>query len=612
MSQHHHRRALARTTIALACALCAHQSAMSAEIDTGNADLSIRFDNTVKYNYARRLNEQHLGILKNANFDDGNRNFARGTVSNRFDLLSELDLVYQKSFGLRVSGAAWNDAAYSELDNKNVATSNHQEGGANAIGLSDYTRRYHQRGGELLDAFVFYNTIVGDGSLNVKLGRHTQVWGESLLTPVHGLNYGQSSLDLIKAYTVPGTEAKELFLPRQAASMNWAPTDELSIAAQYFFKWSPARLPESGSFLGFYDYGFQGSESFNLGALGKALKLADSEPGQKGDFGVGVRWSPAFLDGTVGAFIRRTGDVLPQANLRLAGLPLPMLGGAGGAAAGTNVCKGLIPGSAVAGNICLFYPAALGATSKYQLEYGGDIDVFGVSLSKSVAGVSVGAELSYRRNMPLTSSPVLLMPAGTGAPVVAALNGAFGTTTPLVVTAAGLPQAGGVSGAYGNTLHGVFNVFGITPKTPLFDAATWMAELTWNRTASVTRGAEFYKGRASYTGVDKIDGDYVGLAFNTNPTWYQVFPGVDLSMPLSASVGLKGNSPIVVGGNAKAGNYSVGLSFDLYQRYKFDIKYSDFFGPLGYDANGGAFSNAGVSPLLKDRGFIAIAFKTSF
>ena len=54
------------------------------------------------------------------------------------------------------------------------------------------------------------------------------------------------------------------------------------------------------------------------------------------------------------------------------------------------------------------------------------------------------------------------------------------------------------------------------------------------------------------------------------------------------------------------------MSFDLYQKYKFELKYSDFFGPIGYDANGAAFSNAGVSPLLKDRGFISIAFKTTF
>ncbi|HEY1148886.1 MAG TPA: DUF1302 domain-containing protein [Pseudoduganella sp.] len=613
MSKLPHQRSFARNAMALAAALCAQGGAAYAtEIETGNPDLSVRFDNTVKYNYANRLNAQHQGILKNPNFDDGDRNFGRGTVSNRFDVLSELDVVWQKSMGMRVSGAAWRDFAYDSLDNTNVATSNHLENGKPALGLSNYTKRYHKGSGELLDAFVFYNTDIAERPLNLKLGRHTQVWGESLLTPVHGVNYGQSALDLIKAYTVPGTEAKELFLPRSAASAQYSPAEGWSVGAQYFFKWKPARLPESGSFLGFYDYGFQGAESFNLGALGVAGKIADSEPKQRGDWGVNVRWSPDWLDGTLGLYARRTGDLLPQANLRLAGLPLAMLGGAGGAAAGNAVCRNFIPGAAVAGNNCLFYPSALGASSKYQLEYGGDVDVFGLSLAKSIAGVSVGAEISYRRNMPLTSSPVLLMPAGTAAPVVAALNGALGKTTPLVVTAAGLPGQGEVSGAVGNTVHGVLNVFGVTAKTPLFDAATWIGELTWNRATSVKRGAQFYKGRAGYTGVDKVDGDYVGLAVNFTPTWYQVLPGVDLSSPLAVSYGLKGNSPILVGGNEKAGNYSVGLSFDVRARYKIEIKWSDFFGPLGFDANGAVASNAGVSPMLKDRGFISASIKTTF
>lgn len=594
--------------LAVATALCSGGALQAAEIATGNPDLAVRWDNTVKYNYASRLNQQHQGILKSANNDDGDRNFARGTVSNRFDLLSEFDVVYQKRAGLRLSAAAWYDAAYSDLDNTNPASSNHIEVGKPAVGLSDYARRYHRRGGELLDAFVFYNTDLAERPLNLKLGRHTVVWGESLLTPVHGANYGQSSLDLIKAYTVPGTEAKELFLPRSQASMQFSATDELSLAAQYFFKWKPARLPEAGSFLGFYDYGFQGAEAYNLGPLGLAYKQQDSAPEQRGDWGVSARWSPEWLDGTLGAYARRTGDLLPQANVRLVGLPLALLGGAGGAAAGTAACKAFIPGAVVAGNNCAFYPGQL-STNAYQLEYAGKVDVFGLSLSKSVAGVSVGAELSYRRNMPLVSTSPILMPVGTNAAVIGALAKAFAPTS---VAAQALPGEGGVSGASGNTLHGLVNVFGITAKTPLFDAATWIAELTWNRATSVKRGAQFYKGRPDYAGVDKVDGDFYGFAANFTPTWYQVFPGVDVSAPMSASIGLKGNSPILVGGNKDAGNYSLGLSFDIRQKYKFDLKWTDFFGPLGYNAAGAISSNAGTSPLLKDRGFISATFKTTF
>lgn len=648
MKQYKERHPFALRTVAVAAALCVAGAAQASEIGTGNPDLSIRFDNTIKYNYAHRIERQNAAILKSVNFDDGDRNFARGTVSNRVDLLTEFDVVYKKQVGMRVSAAAWADGAYRKLDNRNVASSNHYEGGQPALGMSDYARRYHKGpSGELLDAFVFGSFEIGDMPVNVKLGQHTLYWGESLISPFHGVNFGQSAIDLIKGFSVPGSEAKELFLPRQAVSTQFSPTTELSFAAQYFFKWKPARLPESGSYLGFYDYGLQGGETFNLGALGpNAFRMADREPSSKGDFGLAMRWSPDWVNGTIGAYYRQTSDLLPQANLRLAGVPAALFGqsnpmvaanaqkaaaaviAAGGTpaaaqaaaqqagaataqAVGNATCTAAIPGAAVVGGNCLFYPAALGGTSRYQLEYASDIDIFGLSLSKSVAGISVGADLSYRRNMTLNSTPALLMPVGTNPALIGSLNALLKGA--LVVTAADLPKAGEVSGARGNTIHGVFNLLGTVAKTPVFDAATWLTELTWNRVEKVTQGAQFYKGRDAYTGVDKASKDFFGLAVNVTPTWFQVRPGVDMSAPLSYAVGLSGNSAVQSGGNEKAGNYAVGLAFDVYQKYRIDFKYVDFFGPVGIDpATGAISSNAGVTPLLKDRGFVALTLKTTF
>ena len=591
----------------LAAALCSIGAAHAGEIATGNDALAIRFDNTIKYNYGYRLSSQNAALLKSANFDDGDRNFDKGTVSNRVDWLTELDIVYQKNLGMRISAAAWDDGAYSHLDNTNVASSNHLENGKAALGLSDYARRYHQRSGEVLDAFVFASTEIGDMPLNVKLGQHTLYWGESLLTPIHGVNYGQSPIDLLKGYSVPGTDAKELFLPRQAISAQLSPTAELGIAAQYFLNWKPARLPESGSFLGFYDYAFQGAESFILGPLGPAaVKRADSRPANRGDFGVAMRWSPDWLDGTVGAYVRRTADLLPQANVRLAGLPNALFGPNGAA-----VCTAAIPGAAVAGGNCLFYPATLGGTSQYQLEYGGGIDVLGLSLSKSIAGVSLGADLSYRRNMPVYSTPALLMPAGTSPAILAALNAKVNPA--LIVEAGNLPEPGQVSGARGNTMHGVVNLLGAVARTPLSDAASWAVEGVWMRVVRVTQGADLYRGRDNYPGVDKVSRDYFGIAATFTPTWFQVMPGVDLSAPMSYSVGLKGNAGVQSGGNKGAGNYAAGLSFDVRQKYRFDIKYVDFFGPLVTDPTTGAVTSfGGATALLKDRGFLAATFKTTF
>ena len=234
-----------------------------------------------------------------------------------------------------------------------------------------------------------------------------------------------------------------------------------------------------------------------------------------------------------------------------------------------------------------------------------------MSLSKSVAGVSVGLDLSYRQDMPLNSTPALLMPVGTNPALVGSLTTLL--KGQLVATAAAAPTPGEVSGARGNTLHGVLNFIGSTAKTPLFDTSNWIAEFTWNRLASVTQGAQFFKGRDNYTGIDKVTKDYFGLALSFTPTWFQVWPGLDLSMPLNYNVGLSGNSAVLSGGNKNSGNYSGGLGFDLYQKYRVDLKYTDFFGALAVDPTTGAVSSsAGLLPLLKDRGFVSLTFKTTF
>src|SRR5450432_1671765 len=116
-----------RRTIALALtsALGISGAAHAFEIDTGNEDISMRWDNTIRYNAGLRAQKQNPQILGNPNFDDGDRNFGNGSlVTSRFDVLSEFDLVYQRAYGVRASYAAWWDPAYNSLDNTNTATAN--------------------------------------------------------------------------------------------------------------------------------------------------------------------------------------------------------------------------------------------------------------------------------------------------------------------------------------------------------------------------------------------------------------------------------------------------------------------------------------------------------
>ena len=124
------KRAHVRTAIAAAvlthCAIL--PQAWALEIATGNPDVKLRWDNTIKYSAAWRLKDPSDMLVNNPpasiNQDDGDRNFGKGLLSNRLDLLSELDASY-KSFGIRLSGAGWYDDVYNKsTDNNSPFTSN--------------------------------------------------------------------------------------------------------------------------------------------------------------------------------------------------------------------------------------------------------------------------------------------------------------------------------------------------------------------------------------------------------------------------------------------------------------------------------------------------------
>ena len=169
----HRRRANA---LAIAALFAASSAVQAFDIDTGNPDVQMRWDNTLRYNLGARAQSQDSNIIGSPNYDDGDRNFNKGSlVTNRFDVLSEFDFVYKRQMGFRVSAAGWYDNAYNHLDNTNTATANTLVNGFPVAGvLSDYTKRYAKGpSGEILDAFGFVNFDVADMPVNIKAGQHT-------------------------------------------------------------------------------------------------------------------------------------------------------------------------------------------------------------------------------------------------------------------------------------------------------------------------------------------------------------------------------------------------------------------------------------------------------
>ena len=103
----------AQSALVAAIAAACSPAAMAIEIDAGNPDVKIRWDNTVRYNLGMRAEAQDSRILRGIPYDESDSKFDKhDIVTNRLDLLSELDLSYADKIGVRVSGAAWHDEAY--------------------------------------------------------------------------------------------------------------------------------------------------------------------------------------------------------------------------------------------------------------------------------------------------------------------------------------------------------------------------------------------------------------------------------------------------------------------------------------------------------------------
>lgn len=592
-----------RSLLALAIFAASLPAAHGFEVDTGNPDLSVRFDNTVKYNYGLRTESADRRMLGTPNNNDGDYNFRKaGTnIANRVDLLTELDVIYQQSMGFRVSAASWYDKAYENtgsgsnpylngngdtsglaLNDPRLPQVNRDNVGYGSPHLSRYAQRYYAGpSGEILDAFVFYNTEVGEESLlGIKAGQHNVFWGETLLNPVHSISYGQSGLDLAKLAASPGTEAKELFVPRNQLSMTFTVNPELTLGAQYFLDWNAARLPEAGTYYGGSDLVGFGAQSFLLGntnsivpgsplgcglapcnALTNVRRGDDLTPSKTGDWGVMAKWSPAWLDGTLGVYYRQTSDILPQAWLDARGL----------SSANAN-------GSAPLGQV----PAVVNtlnslSTATYQFAYSDKVEIFGLSLSKEIGGISVGSDLNIRHNMPLASIPAIVSSSGP-----LGLGQGLGLLSPRSAATGVIydtPRDGDSMSATGDTLHWTLNGLMSLPKSPLYDSASVLAELYYSNLLKLDdKNAALYKGQSSYRGIDASTRDNWGIAVNFTPTWFQVFPGVDMSLPMSLNVGLDGVSPVSGGGAENTGNYAVGVAAAIYNKYFVDLKYVDSFG----------------------------------
>lgn len=582
-----------RLLVPLALALAVTGPAHARDVPTGVPELALRFDNTLRYNAGVRTDPVHARLGASPVFTAGEHSVPQGGLTtSRLDLLSELDLAWRDRVGLRVSAAGWYDYAYQDGAVTRSPAFAGSPGTYVGDDLSRYAlRRYRGPWGELLDAFAFATVELAGAPVTVKAGRHALSWGESLMQggAIHGIGYAQVPLDLQKGSATPGIEAKEMFRPLASVSAQVQATPALSVAAQVFLEWQSYVYSEGGTFLGGADFTFNGPDGVYRVTNGNPAYLANggvSHPREAGDLGVALRWSPGWLDGTLGAYYRRYTDKV-------------------GAVLLTDNPGGEGPMS-----------PAVPSPFLYRQYYGEDVDLVGLSLAKQVAGVSLGADVAYRRDGPLLAQALgFAVPPSPTFPAQVL----FPTGRPRLV--------GNTYQARGDTVHAVVNAVGVLTGGRLFGSASWAAEATYGRWLEVRENRDMFFAAGfgvcrkdpalSSSGLARArrDGcatrEHVAVSAGFTPTWFRVLPALDLMVPLTASWTIEGNSPVMLGGNEGSGAWGAGVAADLRNAWRVELRYADYFGRTEDDGTRVTSAN-GLFALLQNRGSVTLTVKTTY
>ncbi|MCY1444378.1 hypothetical protein D9M71_608450 [compost metagenome] len=176
-------------------------------------------------------------------------------------------------------------------------------------------------------------------------------------------------------------------------------------------------------------------------------------------------------------------------------------------------------------------------------------------------------------------------------------------------------------GARGDTWHLVVNGLWLLPRTDFFDTGNVIAEMAYSHVQRVTDRKELFKGEGYSgcpTGQDKEWGcatrNYVGVAFSFAPQWLGVFPGWNISAPMSFDYGVSGNAATGGGSEGKY-SYKIGIKGTLDERYDVTLAYIGYGSPRKYAdiPSVGKTVVGGAGDIgLSDRNWISLTLSTAF
>ncbi len=585
---------LAWAKLPLAVAVAAGFSAPAAAFQFNVGDVDAAFDTTLSAGATwrtedrddRLIGESNGGSASSTNYDDGNLNFDKGdTVSKIVKGTSELFLDYAVDSdmltraGALVRGRYWYDFELKDENREFVPLS--ESGDKNASG------------GEFLDAYVFTDWYFGNVPVSLRYGNQVVSWGES--TFIQGGINTINPVD-VQAFRAPGAEVKDALLPVEMFYFSAGITQNVTVEGFVQTDWEKTRIDDCGTFFSTNDFVADGCGPVWQGDQGTSSEISratqyEGDADSKDQFGVALRWYvPELNDSEIGLYYI-------QYNSRL-----PYISGVVGSA------PGQLP--------------------DYFIEYPENINLYGISLNTTTPnGWSVGAEYSFREDMPLQWNAFELIHAGT-------------QTGTSLLEARRLEEAGLTpsTGALSNTVAKGYDRYDVSQAQftliKFFDqvmganrlslvtefGASYVHDLPGYDEARYGRSGAFGPGPIISSGVDVCPGG--SAVSNSNPSYCEnegfvtdfswgyrarfvwdylnAFSGVNLYPQIAWTHDVEGYAP-QPGGAFNEGSKSIGLSLKAtYQnRISGNIGYTNYFGGKPYNE-------------MTDRDFLSASVSYSF
>jgi len=395
------------------------------------------------------------------------------------------------------------------------------------------------------------------------VGKHTRQWGESLFCGQNGIANAQGPVDVAKIVSVPNWQFKEVLLPVEQMSGSLQIAQGLSLGAYYQFKWRPSKIPGVGSYFSNQDYVGTGVVNFGVDAGGNPILLSydaskDLTPKNSGQGGLQLRWTPKNSEYEFGFYAAQYHDKTPA---------VPVF-------------------DFVNGNVHLAYAQA--------------VKTLGASVTSSVGQLNWALEGSLRFNAPLTSDPAVL---GLG-PITSCGN-----------------DGDNPCYAVGRTAHLQLSGIYVLQPTALWQGGAVVAELAWNRTLKVTKDIFAPYAGSGLGGLDP-NTTREAFAFRTifEPQYFQVAPGLDLSVPISLGWNFGGRSSAIfnfAGGASNAGDYSIGVKGKYQNAWNVALTYTDYFGKAKtftetLVAGAGSPRQLTFAQSLRDRAYVSFSLSRTF